>query len=278
MFKRMSFTVKKTDGKLVFNDLGGPSSRNPSTIWCIEQADKIYKWVDFKELTIHTLDYESTSNDYTYSKQNHYTKLVPSFDFHAWSEMGIDNYDTFTKNIDSAGLKQYEIDKVGWIGSLSHPNRVTLLEIGTNNPHLFDIFDCGHWGFKYRQTNPNPNSKYNCDKYISTPDLVKTYSILIDIEGEGFSARTKHLMWSNRPLLLQDRPHKEFFYEHLIEWEHYIPIKRDLSDLIEKTQWCLNNYSIALEIAENAYQFAKTHLTREACYKQWNKIISDHIV
>ena len=33
---------------------------------------------------------------------------------------------------------------------------------------------------------------------------------------------------------------------------HYIPVNRDLSDLIEKTQWCLDNYEKAVQIAENA--------------------------
>jgi len=115
-------------------------------------------------------------------------------------------------------------------------------------------------------------------KNISTTDLVKTYSLLIDIEGCGYSGRLKHLLWSHRPLLLVDRPHKEFFFEHLKEWVHYIPVKRDLSDLIEKTKWCIDNYDKALIIAENAFQFSKVYLTRDACYDKWNDIITNHII
>lgn len=114
----------------------------------------------------------------------------------------------------------------------------------------------------------------NSTKYISLPELVSMYSILIDIEGNGYSGRLKYLLWSHRPVIIIDRPHKEFFFKYLKEWEHYIPVKQDLSDLIEKTEWCLNNYDKAKIIAENAYQFSKTYLTREACYKQWNNIIS----
>ena len=114
-------------------------------------------------------------------------------------------------------------------------------------------------------------------KYISTIDLVKKYSILIDIEGCGYSGRLKHLLWSHRPVLLVDRIHKEYFFEYLKEWEHYIPVKNDLSDLIEKTKWCMENYDKATVIAENAYQFSKLYLTRESCYKKWNNIIINHI-
>ena len=74
-----------------------------------------------------------------------------------------------------------------------------------------------------------------------------------------------------------DRPHKEFFYEHLIAWEHYIPVERDLGDLVEKTKWCLDNYEKAQEIAEKAYLFAQEHLTRNAAYKQLNRIIMNHV-
>lgn len=70
-----------------------------------------------------------------------------------------------------------------------------------------------------------------------------------------------------------DRPYKEYFFEHLKEWEHYIPVKRDLSDLTEKVDWCFDNPEKVAEIATNALEFSKQHLTREACYSRWNEII-----
>jgi len=97
---------------------------------------------------------------------------------------------------------------------------------------------------------------------------------LIDFPGCGFSARVKHLLWSHRPLLLVNRDTKEYYYEHLKEWEHYIPVKSDLSDLVEKAQWCVGNYDKARIIAENAYEFSKKYLTRDACYKRWDELIS----
>jgi hypothetical protein len=55
---RMSFTVSKINGLLIFNDHGCYETRNPSTIWCIKEADKIYNWNDFNEIKIFTEDYE----------------------------------------------------------------------------------------------------------------------------------------------------------------------------------------------------------------------------
>lgn len=262
----MAFSILKKNGNLLFNDFGGYETRNPSTFWCIQQADKIYNWNDFSEIKIHTEDIEKNKNDYTYSKQNSYNNLVPDFNFHSWPQVGINDYEMFVKEIDNAGLHNYEINKVVWIGNTNtNIRRKQLLEIGNHHKELFDIFNM-NWI-------PSGNVILNSTYYISTPELVKKYSILIDIEGNGYSGRLKHLLWSHRPLLIVDRPHKEFFFEFLKEWEHYIPVKRDLSDLIEKTKWCLYNYDRALQIAENAYKFSKSHLTRNACYNKWNDII-----
>ncbi len=266
----MSFIFSKKNGKLIFKDLGGYETRNPSTIWCINNADKIYNWKDFNDIKIFTEDCEKNINDYTYSKQDSYNKVVPDFNFHSWPQVGINDYENMIKEVDNIGLENYEINKVGWIGNINtNIRRKKMLDIGNNNKELYDFFAMKWFSSK--------NTMLNSTKYISIPDLIKKYSILIDIEGVGYSGRLKFLLWSHRPVLIVDRPHKEFFFEYLKEWEHYIPVKRDLSDLIEKTKWCINNYDQALKIAENAYNFSKLYLTRDACYKQWNKIILQHI-
>jgi hypothetical protein len=263
----MAFSFSKKNGQLNFIDFGGYESRNPSTIWCIQKADEKYNWNDFNEIKIYTGDYENNNNDFTYSKQNSYNKLVPDFNFHSWPQVGINDYEIFVKEIDNAGLNNYQINKVGWIGNPdTNFRRIQLLQIGDNNKDLFDFF-----GMNWLPS--HGNMMLNSTIYISTPELVKRYSILIDIEGNGYSGRLKHLLWSHRPLLIVDRPHKEYFFEFLKEWEHYIPVKRDLSDLIEKTKWCLDNYHNALQIAENAYNFSKIHLTRDACNDKWNNIV-----
>ena len=89
--------VKKENGNLIFNDFGGYESRNSSTIWCIQEADKIYNWNDFKEIKIKTGDYEDNINDYTYSKRNNYNNLIPDFNFHSWPQVGIINYDNIVR-------------------------------------------------------------------------------------------------------------------------------------------------------------------------------------
>ena len=198
-------------------------------------------------------------------------RLVPDFNFHAWPEAGIDDYTETVSMIDKAGLLDYEINKVGWIGAFSHYKREILSSIGRQHTDIMDIIDMT-WTTVREETD---KKKLSSSKFISLPDLVKRYSILVDVEGAGYSGRVKYLLWSHRPLLLVERNTKEYFYEYLREWEHYIPVKEDLSDLVEKTIWCINNYTQAKNIAENAYEFSKQYLTREACYAQWNKVFDN---
>lgn len=150
----MSFCVSKINRKLNFKDLGGYETLNPSTFWCIKKADEKYNWNDFNEIIIHTQDSEKNNDDLTYSKKDNYNNLVPDFNFHSWPQVGIYDYEKFIKEIDNAGLKNYEINKVGWIGN-TNIMRKKLLEIGNNNKELFDIF--GMFWMQSRNTRLNSN-------------------------------------------------------------------------------------------------------------------------
>lgn len=259
----MSFIVQKKNGQLIFKDKHGFQSRNKSTIWCIQQADLIYNWKDFQPFEVFTGDKYSSENVYSYSKENSFTKLVPDFNFHGWPEAGIDDYSNVVLQMYNNGLNKPIHMKVGWIGNIrTHKSRNKLLQIGKQHP---DILDFQHLHIGHGKSTP---------RYLSLPDLVKQYAILIDVQGVGYSGRLKYLLWSYRPVIIVERNHKEYFFEYLKPWIHYIPVKEDLSDLITKVKWCIDNYDEACEIAKRAYEFSQVFLTRKYCYKQWDSIIS----
>lgn len=49
--------------------------------------------------------------------------------------------------------------------------------------------------------------------------------------------RLPYLLAGDSVVLKQDSSYYEHFYNELQPWEHYIPIKADLGDLLEKIQW-----------------------------------------
>ena len=48
----------------------------------------------------------------------------------------------------------------------------------------------------------------------------------------------------------------QWYYGGLRAWEHYVPIKNDLSDLDEQVAWCLQNEADAREIGANGMKYA----------------------
>ncbi len=69
----------------------------------------------------------------------------------------------------------------------------------------------------------------------------------------------------------QETPDVMYFYDALIPWEHYIPVKQDLSDLLTQIKWAKSHDAEAKRIAQNGREFALTHLMPEHlllyCYK-----------
>lgn len=50
--------------------------------------------------------------------------------------------------------------------------------------------------------------------------------------------------------------------------QHYIPVKRDLSDLVDRIRWAQNNEATALKIVNEAQKFVNENLlpTHIFCY------------
>jgi hypothetical protein len=52
--------------------------------------------------------------------------------------------------------------------------------------------------------------------------------------------------------------YRQWYYDRLSPWEHFVPVKSDLSDLIEKIDWARSNDVRAKEIATAGQAFART--------------------
>lgn len=173
---------------------------------------------------------------------------VPDFSFCHWPSCKVENsIETFEK-IKEQGENEPEFNKVVWYGNIKirrpqSPERKT-------RPMLVNYF-----GKKYPDRFDFQSGGIRGEKYISMPEMAK-YECLLDIGGAGYSGRLKFLLFSNRPILLVDRLYLEYFNDDLVPYEHYIPVKMDLSDLIEKHDWILKNQQKAKEIAKKAKQFA----------------------
>lgn len=63
------------------------------------------------------------------------------------------------------------------------------------------------------------------------------YKYLINVDGTVAAYRLPYLLAGNSLVFKHDSIYYEHFYKSLQPWIHYVPIKKDLSDLIEKLNW-----------------------------------------
>jgi hypothetical protein len=254
-----SLMVRKCDGKLEF--IGGQNyeTRNQSTAKLIATADYVHSFNDFDWVLINTDDIDSDGIGinmpvYNYcTSTDDYSRVIPDFVFDSWPQTQLDDYDIKCKQISEFGNHPSETDLLGWRGAVTNANRSKLLSFTDNKS--FDIQSVA-----WNRSNPD---RLTSNNFVSFEDGVRKWRYLIDVEGRGWSARLKLYLFSKRVLFIQDRPFKEWFFPQLISYDHYVPVKRDLSDLEEKLDMIRSNPDLEAYIINSSYEFAKNNLTRK---------------
>jgi hypothetical protein len=67
-------------------------------------------------------------------------------------------------------------------------------------------------------------------------------------------------------VLIVESDYKLWYSHLLVPYEHFVPVKKDLSDLIEIIQWCIKHDKECFKIAENAYKFYEKYLTKDGIF------------
>ena len=91
--------------------------------------------------------------------------------------------------------------------------------------------------------------------YVPQSEFLQ-YRFQVDIDGNGsaWGLLLKLLMGSC--VLKVSSDWRQWYYDAMRPWEHYVPVRRDLSDLEERIGWCLDNDDAAREIGANGLKFA----------------------
>ena len=63
----------------------------------------------------------------------------------------------------------------------------------------------------------------------------------MNIDGTVAAYRLPYLLGGDTLVLKQESHYYEHFYKDLEPYKHYVPFKRDLSDLEEKIEWAKTN-------------------------------------
>jgi hypothetical protein len=109
-------------------------------------------------------------------------------------------------------------------------------------------------------------SKFNfklAEKKITNIEK-SNHKYILYIDGFVSAFRLSSELSMNSVVLIVKSDYKLWFSDLLVEYKHYIPIKSDLSDLIEQIRWCISNDKKCKKIAENSVKFYNKYLTKEA--------------
>lgn len=110
-------------------------------------------------------------------------------------------------------------------------------------------------------------------RFVSWDETLQyKYHMAIDGVTCSFPA-TQWKLLSGSLTFKQDSPDIMYFYHELVPWKHYIPVKNDLSDLLEKIQWAKTHDAEAKMIAQNGRTFALEHLMPEHILEYCHKVL-----
>ena len=193
-------------------------------------------------------------------------RLCPLWGFLLFNKIGI------LLNKDYDWIKKYPI--AVWFGSttgqdnlwenpsLLKNTRYQIVKLSHENP---DFIKAGFTDIvQYARKRYEKYDKTILEKVSKVVDLEQIkYKYIVIADGNVSTYGYFWVLASGSVPLKQESDHVQYFEKWLEPFVHYVPIKRDFSDLLEKIEWLRENDNKAKEIANNARNFAKDYFNLE---------------
>lgn len=151
-----------------------------------------------------------------------------------------------------------------WRGGLTKDIRIKLCEISLESPDLLDA----------KLVDDSVSLKHLIGNRFSFEEFLN-YKYLPNVNGviAAYPAFQWRLL-SNSVTLHQVTDEIQWFYRALKPYVHYVPVKHDLSDLVEQIQWSKNHDDLCKQIADNATEFVLNNLMTEDIYLYFYLVLS----
>ncbi|PFH32934.1 protein disulfide-isomerase domain-containing protein [Besnoitia besnoiti] len=193
--------------------------------------------------------------------------ILPQWDVSKTSTLGLGKaYPDLLSMQENSGLPLSErIAKAVFRGRDSNEIRVKLAELARQHPDLLDVAITSWEKDEHAEQEKKLGGGYRSRIPLEKFGDYK-YQLLVD--GSVAAYRTPYLLMTGSLSLKHDSPYYEWFYADLKPGVHYLPFKRDLSDLVEQLKWAEAHPEDAQAIADRARKYAQENLTPEKifCY------------
>lgn len=108
-----------------------------------------------------------------------------------------------------------------------------------------------------------------------SPQEQSHYKYIVNVEGHVSAFRLGVELASGACVILAASKYKMWYSSMLKPFEHYVPVKADLGDLIDKIKWCKTHDAKCSQIAKNAQAFAAKYLGKEGILDYLQKLLVD---
>jgi serine/threonine protein kinase len=163
--------------------------------------------------------------------------------------------------------------KISYISATTDPdeNKVPFLDAGISN-----------WNLRPR--------KLQNEKFLRTIEIDKLpfglasrlspkeqsgYKYIVNVDGHVSAYRLSIELSMGSVVLLVTSKWKIWYSELLVPYKHYVPVREDLSDLIDQIKWCRDHDAECEQIAKNSLLFFQTYLQKNGVMDYMQKTLVD---
>lgn len=167
------------------------------------------------------------------------------------------------------------------LANLSYKNRVHPKNKGLLDAAITDWHAVPRKSFQGRPEQIDPQKL--AFKLAPAVDMTR-HRIAVAVDGEGSDPELWRWLLGGYCILAINSGHslRCWLWDGLREYEHYVPVRADLSDLFEQLHWCEDHPEECRVIAENALAYARVVLRREYLQKYLatvlNRIAPDEVI
>nr|XP_023019502.1 KDEL motif-containing protein 1-like [Leptinotarsa decemlineata] len=209
-----------------------------------------------------------------------YDIIMPTYDI---TESTLENMGRVTLDIlsvqgNTKGPYETRTPKLFWRGRDSNKFRLELVKLSRKNPDLFNVSLTNFFFYRDEEEVYGPKTEHV--SFFSFFD----YKYQLAIDGTVAPYRMPYLLAGGSVVFKPESKYFEHFYKNLEPNVHYVPVKQNISDLVEKIKWAIENDEQARKIARNAQKFANDNVLPKDifCYhfhllNELNKIITSPV-
>jgi Glycosyl transferase family 90 len=195
--------------------------------------------------------------------------LVPSLDTIVDSKLDSNSWYKLFQNFDQEYPWSNKIRKVFWRGNMSEIDSDAIFDsisfrlVKLVNGNYDDFFDVGFFEAPAFASSKIDSSILGGIKTnLHATHQLQNYFAVLDIDDQVWTSRITALLCYNSVIIKVEPQYIDYFFNDLKPWKHYVPVKRDLSDLTENVRFVMDpkNDASIREIVASANQFCAERL------------------